>query len=269
MADHGSMATPAAAAVPAASVGVRVTLLAPSAPPVGAPIALTYRLADARTGAPITDVLESHERPMHLIVVSQDLARFQHVHPAPTGQPGEYRVEVQFPAEGTYLLFDEFALSSGQDVLQPNTLTIGGPTRSAAGLTEDRAPKVVDGVRVALQGAGAIRAGQEAWLVFRLEDPRTGDGVADLQPYLGAPAHAVVVSQDGQTFVHTHGEAVGRDAAGHGPGPADHGHAGQSAFGPEIAIHQTFPAAGLYKVWGQFQAHDGRIITADFVVRAQ
>jgi hypothetical protein len=44
---------------------------------------------------------------------------------------------------------------------------------------------------------------------------------------------------------------------------------GTGPYGPEIAIHHTFPAPGLYKVWGQFQARDGRVITADFVVRAQ
>src|SRR5581483_2462963 len=218
---------------------------------------------------PITDVIESHERPMHLIVVSQDLARFQHVHPAPTGQPGEYRVDVQFPVSGTYVLYDEFTRATGHSLLQCDTLAVGGTVPGAAALAEDRAPKLVDGVRVALQGASAIRAGQEARMVFRLEDPRTGDGIADLQPYLGAPARAVMVGQDAQTFVHTHGEAVGVEAAGHGAGPSDHDGSGQSAYGPEIAIHQTFPAPGLYKVWGQFQAHDGHIITTDFVVRAQ
>jgi Cu+-exporting ATPase len=271
MADHGGMAASSGPAVPAADAGVRAELVAPAVLTSGSSIGLTYRLADARSGAPITDVVESHERPMHLIVVSQDLAHFQHVHPMPTGQPGEYRVEVQFPASGTYLLYDEFTRSTGQDLLQRDTLTVGGPTSGASGasaLAEDRAPKLVDGVRVALQGAGTIRAGQESRLVFRLEDPQTGDGIADLQPYLGAPAHAVILSQDARTFVHTHGEAVGGSDGSHDASATVHTDA-QSAYGPEIVIHHTFPAPGQYKVWGQFQAHDGRVITADFVVRAQ
>jgi Cu+-exporting ATPase len=271
MADHGAMPAPSAPAVPAADAGVRAELVAPTTLVPGAPVALTYRLTEARTGAPIADVVESHERPMHLIVVSQDLARFQHVHPMPTGQPGQYRVEVQFPAPGTYLLYDEFTRSTGQGLLQRDTLTVGGPANEisrASTLAEDRAPRLVDGMRVALQGAGAIRAGQEARLVFRLENPETGDGIADLQPYLGAPAHAVILSQDAETFVHTHGETSGASAGSHDASPDGHTDA-QSAYGPEIAIHHTFPAPGLYKVWGQFQAHDGRIITADFVVRAR
>ncbi|MCC6173856.1 MAG: copper-translocating P-type ATPase [Chloroflexi bacterium] len=268
MADHGAMTASSAPAVSAADGGVRAELVVPAQLMPGAPVLLTYRLTDARTGAPITEIVESHERPMHLIVVSQDLARFQHVHPSPTGQPGEYSVDVQVPAPGTYLLYDEFTRANGQDLLKRDTLTVGGPSGGASSLAEDRSPKLISGVRVTLQGAGTIRAGQEARLVFRLEDPRNGDGIADLQPYLGAPAHAVILSQDARMFVHTHGEAVGGDAESHDASPGGHSDA-QAAYGPEIAIHQTFPAPGLYKVWGQFQAHDGQIITADFVVRAQ
>ncbi len=52
-------------------------------------------------------------------------------------------------------------------------------------------------------------------------------------------------------------------------GAGQEGHAIADAFGPEIAFHHTFPAPGLYKVWGQFQTHDGQVVTADFVVRAR
>jgi Cu+-exporting ATPase len=250
-----------------AEAGVRVELVAP-VPAVRATTLITYRLSDAQTGVPLTDLVDSHERPMHLIIVSQDLTWFQHVHPTPTGQPGELAVDVAFPTPGTYMLYDEFTRSNGQDVVQRDTVTVATPGGGPATLAEDRAPKIVDGIRVALQGAGAVRAGQEARLTFRLEDPATGDGIVDLQPYLGAPAHAVVLSQDAATFVHTHGEQVGAEMAEHGPA-GDTATSMTGPYGPEIAIHHWFPTPGLYKVWGQFQARDGRVITADFVVRAQ
>jgi hypothetical protein len=141
-----------------------------------------------------------------------------------------------------------------------HSLTVGAPSAGAAALTEDQAAKTLGGVRVSLSTA-TIQRGQEARLVFRLEDAGTGAGLRDLQPYLGEPAHAVILSEDAQTFIHTHGEPVG--AAGEGHGATD------AAYGPEIAIHHTFPAPGLYKVWGQFKTRDGRVLTADFVVRAQ
>ena len=266
-------------AVSAAEAGVRVELVGPPAPQPGAPVRLIYRLADAASGAPLTDVVISHEQPVHLIAVSWDLARFQHVHPLPTGQPGEYALEVAFPEAGSYVLYAEFTRASGQDVVQRDVLTVGpsagatpAPGRERASLAEERAPKIVSNdARVALQGAGAIQAGQEARLTFRLDNPVTGEGVGDLRPYLGAPAHVVILSEDVGTFAHTHGEQVGASAGdAHGEEGGSHGghDAAGATYGPEIAFHHTFSAPGLYKVWGQFQDHHGQVITADFVVRA-
>jgi Cu+-exporting ATPase len=250
------------AAVPAAEAGVAVRVDAPAALQPGVPVRLTYRLTDARDGAPLTDVVVAHEAPMHLIAVSRDLDRFKHVHPTPTGRPGEFAIELTLPAAGDFLLYSEFRRAGGQDVVHRQTVTVGAPSAAAARLSEDLSPKVVGDSRVALQGADAVPSGREARLVFRLEDARTGEGLRDLQPYLGEPAHAVVLSEDAQVFVHTHGEPVGADAGGHGAAEG-------GAYGPEIAIHHTFPVPGLYKVWGQFKARDGRVITADFVVHAR
>ncbi len=261
--------------VSAAAAGVRAELsvAAPVEPSV--PVRLAYRLADARSGAPLTDVVVAHEAPVHLIAVRRDLTHFQHLHPQPTGRPGEYALDVTFPEAGSYLLFAEFTRTTEQTVLLQDSLDVSGPS-GAAGLAEDRAPKVVAGdLRVALQGAGAVEAGREATLAFRIEDPRTGEGVRDLQAYLGAPAHVVVLSADGQTFAHTHGEATGAGSHGAPGGRSDTGasHGGHTAtgatYGPEIAFHHTFPRPGLYKVWGQFRDHHEQVVTADFVIRAR
>ena len=111
-------------------------------------------------------------------------------------------------------------------------------------------------------------------LTFHLEDASTGAPIHDLQPYLGAPAHGVIISEDATRFAHSHGEAVGAEGGGYAsmtdmpgmPGMS-HGTAGAAGFGPEIAIHHTFETSGLYKLWGQFQTKDGSVITADFVIR--
>ena len=202
---------------------------------------------------------------MHLIVVSRDLQQFQHVHPLPTGAPGEFAVDVVFPAAGSYLLYDEFTRANGQDIVQRDELVVGTASSGGASLAVDDAPKVRDRVRVALQGAGSVKAGASTRLTFRLDDAMTGAGIQDLQPYLGAPAHVVILSEDAQTFAHTHGEQVGSPS-----GQMHHGGAATaSGYGPEIAFEYTFPMPGLYKLWGQLQTHDGQVITADFVVRAQ
>ncbi len=264
---EGQMTAHASKPSAAARADATVELVAPGDLAPGTPATLTYRLRDA-DGSPIADVVDSHERPMHLIVVSRDLGWFEHVHPLPAGRPGEYAVELTFPAAGTYLLFDEFVRASGQDVVQRDELVVGAPGGGPATLAEDRAPKVIGHTRVALRAA-ELRAGQTAQFSFRLEHAETGEAVRDLKAYLGAPAHAVILSADGQTFQHTHGEQVGTGTAN--PDHGAHGGHGQAAptaqYGPEISVSHTFPAPGLYKVWAQFQDHDDRVITADFVVR--
>jgi Cu+-exporting ATPase len=212
------MQTMSAPVTPAAA-GVRAQLGAPDTVETGAPARLVYRLADA-AGAPLTDVVLSHEQPVHLIAVRWDLRGFQHVHPQPTGTPGEYALDVVFPAPGEYLLFAEFQRRSGQTVLLRDTLPVGAaspagtpaPVAPVAPVAEDRAPKVLPdrglagGLRVSLQGAGHRHTGEGDAFTFRLEEAATGEPVRDLRPYLGAPAHVVILSADAADFAHTHGE---------------------------------------------------------------
>lgn len=262
----------------------RAELIAPADVTPGQPAVLSYRLSDAQTGAPIADVIDSHECPMHLIAVRRDLQGFQHIHPLPAGAAGEYRVGTAFPEPGTHLLSDEFTRASGATVVQRDALTVGAPGAGPTGLSEDLASKALGTIRVGLSGASALRAGQAERLTFRLEDAGTGQPIRDLQPYPGAPAHGVILSEDGTTFVDTHGEAVGAAAsepAAHAGayGSADHqsgdhqhaapatGSGPAAGFGPEIALHHAFETPRLYKVWAQLQTRDGEVVTADFVVR--
>ncbi len=264
-------------AIPAAEAGVQAQVVAPDVITPRSPVTLGYQLSDRQSGAPLTDLVVSHEAIMHLIAVSRDLTQFQHIHPTATGNPGEYAVQTQFTTPGTYILYNEFTRAGGQDVVQRDEVTVGAPTAAPAQLREDSAPKLFDHARVSLQGADRVRAAQSARLVFRLDDPATGQPVHTLQPYLGEAAHIVIMSEDAQTFAHTHGAPVqeagifGTSSSQMGQGGDGHGQGAMSGvtYGPEIAFSYTFPAPGLYKVWGQFKADDGHVLTADFVVRVQ
>jgi hypothetical protein len=75
----------------------------------------------------------------------------------------------------------------------------------------------------------------------------------------------VVINAAVTEFVHTHG-MVASDRVGAGMAAMD---SAQPPYGPEISFTHTFASPGLYKIWGQFQAHDGHVVTGDFVIQVK
>lgn len=49
-----------------------------------------------------------------------------------------------------------------------------------------------------------LHPNKEIQLSMLVTEEQTGKPVKDLQPYLGALAHTVIISQDGSEFLHTH-----------------------------------------------------------------
>ena len=98
-------------------------------------------------------------------------------------------------------------------------------------------------------------------LHFTFTDAADGRPVDDLQPYLAAAGHIVIMRADGRTFAHEHAEVADADGR---PVFALPG----TTFGPELDVHAEFPTAGIYQLWAQFRLADGDVITAPFTLRA-
>ena len=133
-----TMMTADIAATEATEAGLDVQLQVPDTTRPGVPTTVTATVVHAETGEPVTDLNRSHEAWMHLIATRQDLGTFAHVHPEPTGRPGELQVEVTFPTAGTYVVNTEFRQRGEMaDVHQRQLVTIAGdapePVTLAAG----------------------------------------------------------------------------------------------------------------------------------------
>jgi Cu+-exporting ATPase len=240
--------------------GVRATVSVPAAAKPGVPVTVTVRLTDASTGQPLTDLSRSHEVWMHLIATRADLGTFSHVHPEPTGRPGELSTTMTFPTAGDYVVNTEFRLRGAMGDLHDRTVVrVAGDAPASARLTESPRTRVVDGVEVTLEGD--VHAGGTSDLRFRFRDARTGRAVADLRPYLAAAGHVVVMRADGQTFAHEHADVRDED------GDPVFALPGQR-FGPDLDVHADFPTSGLYQVWGQFRLAGGEVVTVPFTVDA-
>jgi Cu+-exporting ATPase len=247
-------------ATEAADSGLDVHLDLPADVRPGQPTRLVASIVDASTGSPVEDLTRSHEAWMHLIATRADLGTFTHIHPQPTEQPGQLAVDITFPTAGRYIINTEFRRQGEMaDVHDRQVITVAGPAQDPVTLTESPRSVIVDGVRVQLDGNA--ETGGVSDLHFTLSDAATGRPVDDLQPYLAAAGHIVVMRADGRTFTHEHADVTDADGR---PVFALPG----TTFGPELDVHAEFPTAGIYQLWAQFRLADGDLITAPFTLRA-
>jgi P-type Cu+ transporter len=246
--------------------GLQVVLGTPAVVRPGQATRLTFEVRDAASGAPVTDLVRTHQVWMHLIITRADLGTFAHLHPEPTGTPGGYAVETTFPTPGRYTLHAEFR-RNGQmaDVLDTHTVTVAGRAPAPAAVpTRDVREYAADDVGITLAGRAVVGGQSDLTLSFAHLDAagRPTGPVDDLQPYLGAAGHIVVMRADGSTFAHQHAETF--DSHGR-PVLALPG----TTFGPDLDLHVRFERPGAYRLWAQFRLADGAVVTAPFVVHAQ
>lgn len=206
---------------------------------------LTIQIND-KDGKPVKDFDIQHEKLMHLIVVSKDLSYFDHLHPEYKGD-GLFTTTLNFPAGGEYKLYADYVPKGASKVVKNHTVTVVGEKAQTTPLKPDEnLTKVVDGKEITLS-FDELKAGKDVTLNFNIKDHKTGRPITNLQPYLGAVGHVVIISEDTEEYLHVH--------------PMD-----EKAKGPDAKFMTKFPKSGIYKIWGQFQ-HEGKVITVPFVVK--
>jgi hypothetical protein len=235
-----------AAVLHAADFEMRLSTAPPRGAVAGAPTDL--RFTPLWRGSLLRGLMTIHEHPLHLIVVSADLAFFDHVHP--TLQPdGSLALSYRFPRPGPYLLFAEITPGGERAQVfrlpvavrapagEPEPTMIDPPIEPSPSLSKT----VDDDVRLTAELRFQPRtpvAGLETHFLLRLRED--GAPVNDLEPYLGAMAHGIFISEDTNTAVHCHPEQLSPLS------PAARG-------GPDIPFATFFPRPGRYKLWIQFQ----------------
>lgn len=235
---HGNSGTPAASQA-------KLTVASNIAP--NKPVSLAIDIRDS-AGKPITSFDTFQEQLMHLIVVSDDLQFFSHIHPTYKGN-GRFEVEESFPKSGGYTLFSDYKPAGQPERVSVLKTAVPG-TASPAPAADPNLTKTFGNTKVQLALPEAtVKAGKEVMLVFNIQDTATGQKVTDLQPYLGETGHLVIIRQSADLkasdYIHAHP---------HGGTPAG-----------EVHFMTQFPQPGKYKLWGQFN-RNGQIVTADFWV---
>ena len=225
-------------------------LTVPSAIAANQPVVLGIEIQDT-AGNPISEFDIVHEKLMHLIVVSDDLQFFSHVHPI-QNEAGQFEVEKTFPSGGNYTLFADYKPTGDAPRVSALKTTVAGNPSPPPEMTLTRS-QTLGNTQVGLMlPTEEISAGEPITIAFHLEDAQTQTMVTDLQPYLGELGHLVIVKQsDSPTeadYIHAH------PLPNHGPG--------------HLEFMAQFPEPGNYKMWGEFN-RNGEMIAAEFWVTVQ
>ena len=203
-----------------------------------------------------------HERPIHLIVVSEDLSEFSHIHPE-RNIGNVYNVAHTFQHGGHYRLYAEFTGPGEGPRIEAFDLQVAGPPKRPVPLVvTSRTQQSPGGLSAELSTATPLRAGVDQMLRFRL------GSTAGLEPYLGAWAHFVVIENGLRNFIHAHPVQAGQPFA-EPTTPHQHNTVPITEPPPDnIEVPVVFPHAGLYKIWGQFQVR-GEVQIIPFVLRVE
>lgn len=214
---------------------------------------LRFAIFNPQTNEQIRQFNIQHEKPFHLFVVSSDLKHFDHIHPTQQSD-GSFIIETVLPKAGMYHLYcDIFPAGGTPHVVHQNLVTSGfkgDASKLQAQLLPDQIlTKTIDRTQILLRFAPeVVVAGQPTLLRFQLTDANTKQPIQDLQPYLGAWGHTLILSEDGEDYLHSH--------------PMNEPKPGESV--PSTIYFETFfPRAGKYRIWSQFQ-RSNKIVTVSY-----
>jgi hypothetical protein len=255
-------------------------------------------------GGRLARLVPDHGKLMHLFVVRAGDARaFAHLHPYAVDSTANPPFLTRLPAlpAGRYHVFGDVVLETGFEQTLVGSLTVG----EGIPIVESREPtdpddawfvgeasntntaRLSDGSTLSLQvlPAGAIAAGMEKTLRISVLDP--AGNPATLEPYLGMPAHGVVVRVDGSVYVHLHpmgtvtqaAQDVFRardrgDTTAGGQLVLDHPEHGSTASGAAmpsqsgdaaVEFPYAFPRPGNFRLFVQVK-RNGRVLTGAFAI---
>ena len=206
---------------------------------------------------------------MHMIVVSDDLADFRHVHPV-LHSNGHLDIDLNMPETpgGYHIYIDGRPHGIGRQVFRfdlPSTTSGATPRQlHAAGETAHVGPYAVT------IDPTAVPIGEIATVSVHIF--KNGQPARDLHPYLGVMAHGVFIGTKDLAYMHAHGmtsQVLDMSSASSDCG--DSMMAAMTPMPPNLSIGSTFefqilaPSDQPYDFWLQFVGGK-TIYTAPFLV---
>lgn len=199
-----------------------------------------FRIVDA-DGDTVRDFDISHERRLHLIVVSRNLVDYHHLHPTQDAH-GVWTADLPALPAGSYRVFAD-TRPTGADGITLGTDLAVGPGVPGPGVAPPPGETTthVDDYTIELSGTPAVGESLLTFVVRR-------DGTAIVpDPYLGASGHLVALRTGDLAFLHVHPLGDVPDQT------------------PAIRFAAALPTPGTYRMFLDFSVA-GTLRTAAFTV---
>ncbi len=186
-----------------------------------------------------------HEKKIHLIMVSNDLSWFDHIHPEYQSD-GSYTVSQKFPAAGEYTLFADYVPTGGNHQLEKVPFSVSGNKKASIPLGAQRLSGKADGYELTITNESGFVTNNQLHFGATIKKDGKEIPANELENYLGAKAHVVIIGLDSKEYMHVHPEVSNG----------------------KFDLHTTFEKPGMYKGWFQFQT-DGKVHTIDFIIEVK
>ncbi|MEK4012705.1 MULTISPECIES: hypothetical protein [Peribacillus] len=197
---------------------------------------ITIDVKDKEQNSPKLEI--SHEKIMHLIIVSADLEDYYHLHPEEKGN-GVYTLKFALP-ENSYKAFVDIKPKNLAYQVSPIELQVGKGHSEHEGNSlkvDTNLTKTINEKTVELN---TTELGINKAVTLSFDTKETTP-----EPYLGALGHVVILDDMGEKFVHVHPTSE------------------------EKTVFETkFDKPGIYKVWGEFK-FDGKVNSYPFVIEVK
>jgi hypothetical protein len=230
--------------VPGISIDSDGFRIVPAATSLTADIATTYsfRIVDA-DGDTVTDFDVTHERKLHLIVVSRNFVDYHHLHPT-QDTDGVWSADVPALRAGSYRVFADTRPTGADGITLGTDLAVGNgfnDTDATIAMPAGETTVTIAGYEVGLTGTPTVGESTLTFSVVRDGEPIVPD------PYLGASGHLVALRAGDMAFLHVHplGDATPQQ--------------------PGIRFAAQLPTPGTYRLFLDVSI-DGTVRTAAFTV---
>lgn len=230
--------------------------VAPRNARAGRPVKVSFLVRHPETRDAVRSFATVHEKPFHLFVVSHDLTYYDHVHPD-MRPDGSWVIDLTLPRSGYYKLITDFLPIGGTPQIVPRLLATadaGDLTAARARLSDEGLEKTAGSMRVTLSlPDDGLIAGRDETLRYHVVDAATRRPVGDLEPYLAAFGHTLILSEDTLEYIHAHPVEQLPDSVSNVAG------------GPDLTFKALMPKPGRYRLWTQLK-RQGVVTTVPFTV---